>query len=133
MTGNQPHRLTKEFLKANTIGFFPSTPAEAAYIQQCLFELDARWPAGGQCVWNPADCVQKGISVLNGVIYFFNQERLIKAIICDVRSLSDHLDAPSVAMQRRIDALEKEIAELKATFKPAKLAKPALGGKGGPQ
>ena len=130
MTTPQPRTLTAEFLKAATIIFFPATHGESKYIQKRLFALGATWAYRGKNLNGDDDCLSNGIIVKQGTIYTIKDSYDSMGIVCDVRVLSDHVDAPSVAMQRRIDALEKEIAELKATVKPATLAKPVLGGKG---
>lgn len=61
--------LTKTFFKLNNVSFFPKTTAEAAYIQQRLFDMGIFWRTGDQ-VSNLNECVASGISVSKGRIYY---------------------------------------------------------------
>ncbi len=123
----KPLRLTPEFLKASTVAFFPASAGEARYIQSRLFALGARWVNSGRGYVDAEPCLRLGMVVSKGIIYTFAEDSDTHAIVCDVRNLSDHLDAPSLALQQRVDALEKQVAQLSESLTPRALVKPQKG------
>lgn len=129
--------LTREFIKANTIAFFPASEGEAKYIQKRLFALGASWVNSGTSLHSGAACVSGGIVCIKGTIYNFGDNDTRQAIICDVRALSPFVDAATLTLEARVKELEQQVAELTQSLKPTTLlkplAKPLTIGKKGPQ
>ncbi len=121
-------RLSKQFLKENSVIFFPHTKAEAAFIQRSLFENGIGWTHKGKALHDPQECVDSGMIVMNGVLYTLPKEgtKHFKGIICDVTALSPHFNASVAALEHRIAQLEAQVEELGGTLKPATLVKPSL-------
>lgn len=98
-------RLTREFLKSNTLIFFPATEGESVYIQQRLLKLGLHWNGGERKVGYTGTTVQKGLIVHRGVMWTGNEEVALDCIVADVRDLSPH----TARIEERLDALEKKI------------------------
>ena len=120
-------RLTREFLKTNTVAFFPSSMGEALYIQQRLNALGIRWVTGEKQHGNNESTLKLGIIVHRGQMYLNSEDADNSYIVADVRALSPYIDAPTAALEARVAELEKQVADLTAALKPTKLEKPASG------
>lgn len=125
--------LTREFIKANTIAFFPASEGEAKYIQKRLFALGASWVNNGATVYSGAVCVRDGMLCVNGTMYTFSEDSTRQAIICDVRALSPFVDAATLTLEARVKELEQQVDTLTQALKPTTLIKPLAIGKKGPQ
>ena len=120
-------RLTREFLKTNTVAFFPASAGEALYIQQRLNALGISWVTGEKQHGNNESTLKLGIIVHRGQMYLNSEDADNSYIVASVRDLSPHIDAPTAALEARIAQLEKQVADLAAALKPSKLEKPASG------
>lgn len=110
-------KLTAAFLRANHVAFLPASEGEAAHIQRELFKLGQRWKSGGAEVANKAQCVTHGIYVEAGVIYTLADNFEGDYLLFRAGDLGY-----SVAQHEatRIDALEKQVRELRAALSPKK-------------
>lgn len=116
-------KLTKEFLKANQVVFFPASNGEAIYVQQRLVKMGIRWKSGADVEVDCKNILKFGLIVQRGTMYIGNQDVFNEYIVCDVRALSSHFDTQTAELTQRIAALETQVAELTATLKPKVLGK----------
>lgn len=111
-------RLTREFLRANSVVFFPASEGEAIYIQQRLGAMGIRWVDGARMLENPDLAVRRGLIVDEGKMFVGNEDVSREYIIASVRDLSDHVDAPMAQLEARISALEDRLDRVLALLSP---------------
>lgn len=110
-------RLTAEFLKKNTVAFFPASAGEALYLQQRLASMGMRWNGGG-AVYTPEKVVALGLIVQRGTMFTGAADVFQEYIVADVRQVSKHVDTGMQALEDRIAALEAEVAALRLQLEP---------------
>ncbi len=113
--------LTPEYCRRHRLIFYPKTMDEAIFIQERLSEFSIRW-VSGEPVGNFArECVDKGMLVDNGALYY-NPERKPGDVVCDSSQFDKKYIPPDRAflleqfnkMAEKIDALSSRVAELES-------------------
>lgn len=150
MTEDQtPYKLTAGDCQSQKLLFYPRSLEEAAAIQRGLFRLGIGWGQGAK-VQALAECVQKGMIVLEGRLFYNpSAENRSEGKVCTLDQLPR--TAPVDVMQylqgddlqreifnrlsARMDKLEQMVAEIHAAVMPhPALPKPAaLKGKNAPE
>lgn len=115
--------LDRSFFQENTVAFFPASMGEAVYVQQRLNAMGIVWKHGAKLIENPALILRHGLVIQGGKMYLGADSIPNKYIVCDTRALSPHIDAPLLALEQRVAALEAEIKRLTDPLPPRDIAK----------
>jgi hypothetical protein len=130
-------RITLQSAAGLELIFHPKSDEECAHLQERLFALGFRWSNGEKNVQNIAQCVQGGLVLLDGKIYFSMDGSERQFISCSIDQvdpgyvppeqqflvemftrLSAKVDALSDKVDRLYDELHVDVGETKPGLRP---------------
>jgi hypothetical protein len=135
-------KITKEFCANRRLCFHPKTPDEARFIQEQLFKMGFGWRASGEKILY-CDQLPKSTLYLENGSLFWNESggRTTDGVLCDSAQFNHRYVAPPpplppktiddvfnlvAEMQKEIDTLRQQVADLHKEVMPQKMDKPSV-------
>ena len=129
---SEPQKITRAFALANRLVFAPASVDEAIAIQERIFAMGFKWADGETAVQKVNECVQKGVLLDHGVMYY-DPTKSAHNIPCTVHQLDENYMPPLErkmtdmfnTLMARMDELQAQMDRIEKRFEPEALEKPA--------
>ena len=126
-------KLTAEFLKSHNVNFKPKSAKEVEFLQRRFFAMGIKWASEGDKVVRNIDrCLQDGLNVDNGRLYYGNDTNktyytataahLSKELPREYWTVEDRVDH----LEKKVDGLTERLDRILAILEPKQLQKPPL-------
>lgn len=129
---SEPQKITPAYARANRLVFAPASVDEAIAIQTRIFAMGFHWANGGTDVEKVNECVQTGILLDHGELYY-NPTKNDRNIPCTIHQLDENYMPPLErkmtdmfnTLMARMDDLQAQMDRIEKRFEPETLQKPA--------